>query len=722
MKKLLSILLVLAVMGSNTCPALAEEPETDEGQTDTAYYQYTVKGEMPIIPEEWEGLEEDKFSPQKLGEAGYKFLSSVCENMIKINLLGLPGNRKKTEELPRRRTKAHVDSFLFSEPPMGEDVRQNYKKGANALNYAIEDEYLQLSDTDEEFWAYRERKGRFFSVNLVDYLIGIQATDEQIRGAYSEISKGRFPPEYSIEELLELCNKYRNLKGIKKEDILYEEFSGPIYYRMFPYTLIRYIGTDQFDQWKEAAWWENFLFGDSLPNCLNFFQISDEKFAELVQEGGFNYFFTPERMENIAKMRLEPGDDTNTVYPAVGEDEPFPEDIAKDREENPYSKFMAVNSSYIHMDMYYYYGVWQHNAKRKNRYSGLYLVDYLVCIQASEGEIQKVYDFLSRFYMNNPLEYSLEELLELCRRYQDFDKVPKEDILYEEAYGNLYYRTFPRTLTDYIGEEAFDKWKRHALEQDPDYGDTLPKCLDYFDIPNEKFAELVKEGGFGYFFTPERLEGIAQMRRDGTNQPVDNTDGKDTGLTFPEDVSSERKENPYAAYLFVHPAYFMSSRERDYEKWKCEAERKNRYSGLNIVDYLVCAKASKETIKGVYYRISQKGLAKFPLDELQEICKKYREMENIPAKDILYEELYGNLYYRTFPQTLIDYIGVEEFDEWRKSAWRGDVNYGDTLPKCLDYFDISNKDFAFLVEDGGFDYFFTPERLASIAQMRENAD
>ena len=125
MKKLLSILLVLAVMGTNTCPALAEEPETDEGQTDTAYYQYTVKGEMPIIPEEWEGLEEDKFSPQKLGEAGYKFLSSVCENMIKINLLGLPGNRKKTEELPRRRTKAHVDSFLFSEPPDRKSTRLN---------------------------------------------------------------------------------------------------------------------------------------------------------------------------------------------------------------------------------------------------------------------------------------------------------------------------------------------------------------------------------------------------------------------------------------------------------------------------------------------------------------------------------------------------------------------------------------------------------------------
>ena len=102
--------------------------------------------------------------------------------------------------------------------------------------------------------------------------------------------------------------------------------------------------------------------------------------------------------------------------------------------------------------------------------------------------------------------------MELCHKYQSFDKVPKEDILYEEAYGSLYYRTFPRTLTDYIGDAAFDQWKRDKVTQDAAHGVTLPECLDDFDISNEKFAELVKDGGFDYFFTPERLESIARMR------------------------------------------------------------------------------------------------------------------------------------------------------------------------------------------------------------------
>lgn len=194
----------------------------------------------------------------------------------------------------------------------------------------------------------------------------------------------------------------------------------------------------------------------------------------------------------------------------------FPEDIIKDREDNPYCNYLFIAGAYIRLEPEYY-KEWRELTNRKNRYSGLFLVDYLVCIEASDETIQEVYNHLCETSRYNPPEYPLEQLLELCRKYRNFNQTPKEDILYEEAYGHLYYRTFPRTLTDYIGVERFDEWKEAAWRKDYDYGDTLPKCLDYFNISNEKFAELVTEGGFDYFFTPERLKGIAEMRLDDSN-------------------------------------------------------------------------------------------------------------------------------------------------------------------------------------------------------------
>lgn len=191
----------------------------------------------------------------------------------------------------------------------------------------------------------------------------------------------------------------------------------------------------------------------------------------------------------------------------------FPDDIIKDRKENPYSNYLAVEGRYILLEPEYYME-WRLIADRKNRYSGLFLIDYLVCIQATDEIIQEIYEQMEAVYPN---EYPLEQLLELCGKYRAFDKVSKEDILYEEAYGDLYYRTFPRTLTDYIGIERFDEWKEAAWRKDYNYGDTLPKCLDYFNISNEKFAELVAEGGFDYFFTPERLKRIAEMRLSDSN-------------------------------------------------------------------------------------------------------------------------------------------------------------------------------------------------------------
>lgn len=272
------------------------------------------------------------------------------------------------------------------------------------------------------------------------------------------------------------------------------------------------MGVDAFDEWKQAARWKDCLYGVTLPNCLNYFGVSNETFLELVREGGFDYFYTPERQEKLSQMRLDstklPG--FVTTYNRLSRRQPeLPEDVAKSRDENPND--FSVNGLYIRLDTEFY-SQWREIADRKNPYSGKYLVDFLVNIGADDGTIAKIYEQDTRISPYEIPEYSLEELLALCHKYQRFDKVPKGDILYEEAYGNLYYRTFPRTLTDYIGDAAFDQWKRDKVTQDAAHGVTLPECLDDFDISNEKFAELVKDGGFDYFFTPERLESIARMR------------------------------------------------------------------------------------------------------------------------------------------------------------------------------------------------------------------
>ncbi len=462
MKKRFFILLALVVISLNICFVLAEEPEQNE--------------EM--------------------------LLNFFNENLITSNLLAVYINKEKAEEQQIEIKLINEDAYLYSEYPVADDIKNKQEKTTKHYSI-IPGSFYQLSDHFEELCKYADRKG---GIQLIDYLICIQASDEQIREAYG-IGYG-----YTVEQLLELVHKYQNFTGLKPEDILYEEFNGDIYYRSFPYTLIHYIGIDAFDEWKQAAKGKDCLYGDTLPNCLNYFEVSNEKFSELVREGGFDYFYTPERQENIFQMRLDntkmPG--FITTYARINRYQPIlPEDVVKSRDENLY--YFSINGLYIHLDREYYYQ-WREIANRKNPYFGKYLVDYLVNIQASDETIAEIYDQDTRISLYEIPEYSLEELLALVHKYENFDKVPKEDILYEEAYGNLYYRTFPRTLTDYIGAEAFDKWRRQALKQDAAYGDTLPKCLDYFSISNEKFTELVKEGSFDYFFTPERLESITQMR------------------------------------------------------------------------------------------------------------------------------------------------------------------------------------------------------------------
>lgn len=462
MKGLVSILLALAAVASNTCLVWAEEPEQSEDV----------------------------------------FLHSLCTSMITNNLFAAFSRIETEGEPPREIKLVNADTYLYSEHPVADDIKKIQEKTAKYYS-SIPSSFIRLSDRFEELLSYADRKG---GINLIDYLVCIQASDEQIREAYSE------DYGYTVEELLELIHKYQNLKGVNPEDILYEELDGDVYYRVFPYTLIRYIGVDAFDEWKQAARWKDCLYGATLPNCLNYFEVSDEMFSELVEQGGFGYFYTPERLENIAEMRLD-----NTKMPGFittyarfnSQQPPLPEDVVKGFDENTY--YFSVNGLYIRLDTEHY-SRWRETADRKNPYFGKYLVDYLVNIQASDETIAKIYDQDTRISPYEIPEYSLEELLELCHKYQSFDKVPKEDILYEEAYGSLYYRTFPRTLTDDIGERAFDKWKSDALKQDAAHGATLPDCLDYFNISGEKFAELVKAGGFDYFFTPERLESIEQMR------------------------------------------------------------------------------------------------------------------------------------------------------------------------------------------------------------------
>lgn len=427
------------------------------------------------------------------------FLCSLCASMMANTLSAFCGGEG---EQPLQEIKlVNADTYLFSEYPVADDI---VKRRETDKDFgSIPGSFLQLSDRFEDIRRYAERKG---GINLIDYLVCIQASDEQIRQAYSA------DHGYTVDELLELVHKYQSMNGPKPEDILYEEIDGVVYYRTFPYTLIQYVGVDAFDEWKQAARWKDCLYGVTLPNCLNYFGVSNETFLELVREGGFDYFYTPERQEKLSQMRLDstklPG--FVTTYNRLSRRQPeLPEDVAKSRDENPND--FSVNGLYIRLDTEFY-SQWREIADRKNPYSGKYLVDFLVNIQASDETIAKIYDQDTRINPYEIPEYSLEELLELCHKYQSFDKVPKEDILYEEAYGSLYYRTFPRTLTDYIGDAAFDQWKRDKVTQDAAHGVTLPECLDDFDISNEKFAELVKDGGFDYFFTPERLESIARMR------------------------------------------------------------------------------------------------------------------------------------------------------------------------------------------------------------------
>lgn len=62
-------------------------------------------------------------------------------------------------------------------------------------------------------------------------------------------------------------------------------------------------GVDAFDEWKQAVKWRDCLYGATLPNCLNYFEASNETFSELVAQGGFGYFYTPERLESIEQLR-----------------------------------------------------------------------------------------------------------------------------------------------------------------------------------------------------------------------------------------------------------------------------------------------------------------------------------------------------------------------------------------------------------------------------------